>query len=493
VACASDTQPARHRLCLELWSWSAWLVLGVISYPAVLLIWIAPRAGLLSGLIAGLLVVYAATLGYSRRRDLERWFLPTLMSAFAAVVVGAIAFALDKVAPRTAVLCGLILGAETVFIWHFLPWLVHDADSPEAAPASIFQPFSAPTRGRAPVRASLSVVLLLALLALGLGAVWSRAETRIPGPAAWVIALGVLALAFMFVERLVYLERSAREGNLLMVAGSYRRWLATALLTLALIGGLVAIVPLLQAKARREAERAGTRMSDTPASAFGRRLNSAADRALGAMSQAGAAPKSLPRGLFPLLLLLLLLLLALLFIYLLRRTHAVRRLLRAVAWLTSLSMRAWNRIRAWAERFKRPRQTTSAAAPPPDPLLNIFEDPRGLEGLSAREVIIRTYHLLLNFAEMLGQGRRQGQTPFEYARSLSPAAPEASESLLALTWAYSAVMYGGAAVSLPDISAVHHSWQRVSSALTANLTIEELDLRRRAYLAARQLDSSMRP
>ncbi len=490
MAWASDSQPARHRLRLELWSWSAWLVLGVVSYPAVLLIWTAPRAGLVAGLITGLLVVYAATLGYSRRRELERWFLPTLLSAFAAVAIAAIAFTLDQISLQRAALCGLILGAETVFIWHFLPWLVHDADTPEAAPAlSVGRGLlTQPTTRRAGAHASLSIVLLLGLLAFGLGAVWSRAEARIPGPTAWIIALGALALAFMFVERLAFLERAAREGNLLLVAGSYRKWFASALLTFILIGGLAAIAPLYQTKARREAERAGSVASQTPAAAaLSRGFNRAADAASAAASQAAAGLSSMSQGRLPLLLLLLLLLLAALLIYLLRRTRAVRRLLLAAKRFSSFLARIWNRLRAWFERFKRPTQTTPATSPV-DPLLNPFEDPRTLEGLSAREVIIHTYHLLLNFAEMLGQGRRLGQTPFEYARALATAAPTASESLLALTWAYSGVMYGGSAASVPDIGAVRHSWERISSALTANLTEEDLTLRRRAYLAARQLD-----
>ncbi len=493
MAWPSDSQPARHRLRLELWSWSAWLVLSVVSYPAVLLIWTAPRAGLVAGLIAGLLVVYAATLGYSRRRELERWFLPTLLSALAAMIIATLAVVLDQVDSQTAALCGLILGAETVFIWHFLPWLVHDADTPEAVPGSVGRDLLTSRKIRRPnTRAALSIVLLLGLLAFGLGAVWSRAESRVPGPTAWIIALGVLALAFMFVERLAFLERAARESNLLLVAGSYRKWFTTALLTFILIGGLAAIAPIYQTKARREAERAGSAASQTPAAAaLSRGYNRAADAASAAASQVAAGFSSLSRGQLSFLLLLLLLLLIALLLYLMRRTRAVRRLALAIKRFGAFLARIWNRLRAWLERFQRPAQTTPAA-PIVDPLLNPFDDPRLLEGLSAREVIIYTYHLLLNFAEMLGQGRRQGQTPFEYARALSTAAPTASESLLALTWAYSGVMYGGSETTAPDLAAVRHSWERISSALTANLSAEDLSLRRRAYLATHQLDQLKR-
>ena len=87
MASTSDSQPARHRLRIELWSWAAWLVLAIVSYPAVLLIWIAPRAGLLAGLLAGILVAYAASLGFAGRRELDRWLLPSLLSLAAAMAL----------------------------------------------------------------------------------------------------------------------------------------------------------------------------------------------------------------------------------------------------------------------------------------------------------------------------------------------------------------------------------------------------------------------
>ncbi len=493
MASASDSQPARHRLRIELWSWSAWLILAIISYPAVLLIWIAPRAGLLAGLLVGLLVAYAASLGYSGRRELDRWLLPSLLSLAAACLVAATALFADRANAATAALGGLILGAETAFVWHFLPWLVRDADSPEVPSSVRLGLLGRRAEGRAPARPALGLVLLLALLSLGLGAVWSRGEVKVPNPTAWIVLVGLFTLAFMFVERLAFFERSAREGNLLLAAGSYRKWLAAALVSLALVGALAAVVPVKHAREREADARAGTALADTrdiwsPEQALTQPL----DPFRGTLGRVSAALGALPRGIFPLLLLLLLLLLALVLIWGFRRSRAAQWLLRSVAWLMSMAARAWNRFRSWLGRLRgglADRQATEPeAAPPADPLFDPFEHPEALAGLTAREIVIYTYHLLLNLADMLGHGRRRGQTPFEYANALTPSVPDASESLLALTWAYSGAMYGAEKAAVPDPASVRDFWQRVSSSLASHFTEDELALRRRAYLAARTVD-----
>jgi hypothetical protein len=95
---------------------------------------------------------------------------------------------------------------------------------------------------------------------------------------------------------------------------------------------------------------------------------------------------------------------------------------------------------------------------------------------------------LLNFAEIVGHGRSQNQTPFEYAAVLAQAVPDASESVRALTWAYSGAMYGGDQAAVPDLGSVRDSWERVTSALARGLSAEDLTLRHRAWLAARLLD-----
>ena len=108
--------------------------------------------------------------------------------------------------------------------------------------------------------------------------------------------------------------------------------------------------------------------------------------------------------------------------------------------------------------------------------------------MAARELIVHVYHLLLDFAEMIGHGRRHNQTPFEYAAVLAQAAPDATESVRALTWAYSGAMYGGEQAALPDLGSVRDSWERITSALVHDLSAEDLALRHRAWLTARRLD-----
>ncbi len=489
----SESRAARQRLRLELWSWSAWLILGIVSYPAVVIIWLAPRAGLLGGLVAGLLVAYTAGLGYSGRRELERWLVMAVLSTAGAVGVGAVALRADRVSLGTAVLAGALLGAETVFVWHFLPWLVRDADSSETPSAFSLQLLSRSQAGRAPVRAAMGLVLLLALLFLGLGAVWSRGEVRVPSPAGWIAALGILTLAFMFVERMAYLERSAREGNLLMVSGSYRKWLAAALVMVALVAVAATLLPWRQAGERADAGRTGTAAVTAPAaSSISRSLERSLESGLSAMNRLTAPLRAMPRPLLPLLLLLLLLLLAVILMWGFRRSRPTKWLLRLASSFLRLAGRIWHRLRSWLRGILASRREAEQAGERvdavADPLVDHFENPELLVGLTARQIVIRTYHLVLNMADMLGHGRRIGQTPFEFAQVLQSAAPAASESVAALTWAYAGAMYGGEKVSVPDPGSVRDCWQRIVSALTANLTEEEIALRRRAYLATRKLE-----
>jgi len=106
--------------------------------------------------------------------------------------------------------------------------------------------------------------------------------------------------------------------------------------------------------------------------------------------------------------------------------------------------------------------------------------------------VIRTYHLLLDFAEMLGHGRSAGQTPFEYARGLAQVAPAERDALRWLTWAYAGAMYAGESAAMPPAGHVQQAWRRIAGALQRGLTPEELELRRRAYLAARALEEQSR-
>ncbi len=104
-----------------------------------------------------------------------------------------------------------------------------------------------------------------------------------------------------------------------------------------------------------------------------------------------------------------------------------------------------------------------------------------MASLSPREVLIRTYHLLLNYGEMLGFGRRPGETPLEFARSLA-LQNDAERALQELTWGYAGAVYAGPTAPLPPVEAIRTAWSEVSAALTGRFSPEELALRRTTYL-----------
>lgn len=496
MASTSSRQPPGERLRLELWSWSTWLVLCVISYPAVVIVWNAPRAGLLGGVAVGAGLLFAASFGYAGRRELEGWLWPAASSIASAAAVAALAYSVDEVPLGTAVLCGLAVAAEIIFIWHFLPWIVRDAQPTPAPGEMTIQLLRARGRTAVRVRAALTLVLILAFLALGLGASWARGEKQVPSPTGWLIALAFVTFALMFAERLSFFERTAREGNLFLPAGCYRKWVGAGLVLLLLAAVVAAAIPLERHPQQTDEGRLGSVASETPAAPEprGSGLGEAAGQAAAVVRQAAAAALALPPLLLALWLLLLLLLLALVLVWGFRRSRATRWLLRALGWAASLAGRVWRGLLAAIKRlFPQRGEGPSAAAAlageaSADPLFDPFEDPETLAGLSPRELVIRTYHLVLSFAEMMGHGRRLGATPFEYAHQLQRAAPKASDSVVSLTWAYAGAMYGGEHFSPPQASAVRDSWERISAALTADLSPEDVALRRRAYLAARQLD-----
>jgi hypothetical protein len=496
VASASSRQPPGERLRIELWSWSTWLVLCVISYPAVVIVWTAPRAGLLGGVAVGAGLLFAASFGYAGRRELERWLWPTVSSIASAAAVTALAYGVDGVPLGTALLCGLAVAAEIIFIWHFLPWIVRDAQPAPAPGQMTMQLLRARGRTTVRVRAALTLVLILAFLALGLGASWARGEKQVPSPTGWLIALAFVTFALMFAERLSFFERAAREGNLLMPAGCYRKWIGAGLVLLLLAAAVAAVIPLERHPEQTDDGRMGTAAADTPAAPEpqGAGLGEAVGQAVAVAREAAAVALALPPLLLALWLLLLLLLLALVLVWGFRRSRATRWLLRVLGWAASLAGRVWRGLLAAIKRlFPQRGEGPSAAAALAgevfdDPLFDPFDDPETLAGLSPRELVIRTYHLVLVFAEMMGHGRSLGATPFEYAHQLRRAAPKASDSVASLTWAYAGAMYGGEHFSPPQASAVRESWKRISAALTADVSPEDVALRRRAYLAARQLD-----
>lgn len=484
---------ARERMRIELWSWSAWLVLCIVSYPALALLWFAPRAGLVSALAAGAFLVVTAGFGHARRRGWSSLGRLVMVAFGAAGAAGALAFVADRVDLVSAALCGVAAGAEIVFIGRFLPWIAADAEMGDGASGESVQLMP---RGRraAHARGGLAFALMLAFLTLGLGAAWSRGERWAPDPTAWAVAVVLLALGLMFVERVSSLSRSSLSGNLRMPRESYRRWIAAAVIAVALCAAVAAIAPLRSARERQAQTRTGS------ATAAGEAAQPAPSRAqdLAARASAGLRAVALwaqgaPRGVLALWLLFLLLLLLAVMIWGFRRSRPTRLLLRLLARLVA----AWERAMAALRRWLTPPPTARAparAAPLGDenPFFDVFEHPDVIGRLSPREAIIRTYHLVLNTAEMLGHGRARGQTPFEYAHTIRETAPRATEPMMVLTWAYANAMYGGPAATLPDLSLIRRSWHQVEESLAAGVSPEDLDLRRRAYLAARKLEAGQR-
>ena len=496
MAWASSDQASRQRFRIEFWSWATWLVLAVVSYPAVVLIWTAPRAGLAGGLAVGLFLLFAASLGYAERSEFSRWFWPAGSALVVAGMVAVLAFATDGTTLGTALFCGFTVACEIIFIWHFLPWIVHDANVPSGHTGLQFVPRGA--RSPVRVRAALGLVLLLAFLLFGLGALWSRGERGVPAPTAWLIALALVSFILMFVERISFFEHTARHGNLVMAAGCYRTWIRNGIALLVLASILAAVLPWRPSPQRSDTARVGSPTVETPPLPAPRPsgLRESLHQAAAAVKQVAAAARAAPRAILSLWLLLLLLLLALVLVWGFRRSRAAEQLVWLLRWLLSAAARIWQRLIAALARFLPSRLLEPGEKPaavreePADPLFDFFQDAEALAALSPREVVIRTYHLLLNFAEMLGHGRHLGQTPLEYAEQLQLEAPVAAESVLALTWAYAGAMYGGDRAVLPDPSAVHHAWSRVSAALTTGTSPEHLLLRRRAYLATRALDDT---
>jgi hypothetical protein len=498
MALTSKNEAAGRRFRVELWSWATWLVLCVISYPAVVVVWTAPRAGLVGGLAVGTALLFAASLGYSGRRELEGWLWPAVSSLTSGAVVVALAFAGDRTSLGSAVLCGLAVAGEMLFVWHFLPWIARDADPSPARGEAVLQLFRTGARSAVRIRPALALVLLLAFLSLGLGAAWSRGERDIPAPTGWLFALALVTFGLMFVERISFFERSAREGNLLLPAGSYRKWIGAGLVLLLFAAVVATIIPREPSPKATGAGRPGRAVVEMPAPATPQQpgLREAAGEAITTVRQLAAAALALPPLLLVLWLLLLLLLLALILVWGFRRSRAAKWILRLLGWTFSFAVRAWRRLAAAIRRLLmvRGRGTPTETAPDGkragDPFLDPFEDPEAVLGLSPREIVIRTYHLLLNFAEMLGHGRSRGQTPFEYANLLQQAAPKTGGSLTALTWAYAGAMYGGDHFAPPEPDAVRRAWEQISQALTEGISPEDLALRRRAYLATRALERS---
>ena len=509
---ASASSSRRRRAApAGLWFLAALPVFCVISYPGVTMARVTLWAGMCHLLVV---VSYLAALvglgsfGGPRKTDPGEWKTPWPATLGSAMAVALAALALDRVNGWTAALCGLTTAAGIVFTWLFLPWLVADAEAGSGPPRAargrrspglpLLQGELLAHGRKLPTasRSGLGFLLVFGFLLLGLGAAWSRGEQWAPSPTYWLIALTLAALLLMFSERLHFFTRSARDGNLLMAPQADLRWATAALLALFLAALVAALPPWRPPLSRVSEARVGSAVDRTASTleSAGARAEQLVQQAVYSAGQALGALGAPSGGLLLLWLLLLLLFAASVLVWVFSRTRAAHCILAAVAWALHQLLRAWRQLLAAVRRIV-PRRSSAVGEgepaqetdTPADPLFDVFEDPDTLARLSAREIAIRAYHLVLNFAEMLGHGRRPGQTPFEFARALTRAVPSAEHAILGLTWGYSGAMYGAENAELPSPGAVRDSWHHIFQALTEKVSPEDLALRRQAYLAARGL------
>ena len=458
------------------------LVLCPVSYLSLVVLRFAPLPGALAavGIALFLAVVAASAQGYRRR--VSGWEAAMALAG-AGAAVGGVSYTVGGVGQAGAAFVSIVTALQMASVWIFLPWLTCDLAGTEYEPRA-----SAAPKHRAPAspRSSLSFVIFTSFVLFGLGALWSRGELWAPSPTPWLGALTLLALGAMLLERLSFFTRSAREGNLSLPHRALQRWVSAALLTFLLAGLFSGLGPFRPANPAAT-ERTGRAVAEQPFSPPPSISQPEQQLAAAAAAAADLASslRNLPPSALPLLLLVLLLLLAVVLVWLFQRSRAATWLLWAVGWLISRAIAAWHRLLAIFQRSLAPAKLPVLEAPPPpawvkDPLFDVFEHPDVLAGLTPREIVIRTYHLLLSFGEMLGRGRRHSETPLEYADSLRADAGPEQAALRELTWGYVGVMYGDAPAPAPNT--VRDAWGRLAATLTAHLPAEELALRRGAYL-----------
>jgi hypothetical protein len=461
------------------------LVLCPVSYLATTVIRFAPLPGYLgAAMVAAFLVALALSpRGYRQRLSVLPMAGVLLAAGAITATVAPFANGLDAWA---GALVGLAVMAQLGLVWLFFPWVACDLAGRECEPSPGLQliPQHAVTLF---TRTSLAFLLLVSLIGMGMGAVWCRGETRVPHPGGWALALALLTLGAMLLERLGSFERSAREGNLSLAPRAHLRWAAIALGLLLVVGVMAALGPS-HAADPGSTSRTGTARTLEPASPPPPSpLQSQLSQAAQAMSQMSQMMREMPPPALPLLLLLLLLLLAAVLLWVFHRSRAARWLLWALAWLMARLAAAWRRLTGFLRKAAAVSAKDGATILPEpvwarDPLYDIFEHPDVLALLSPRQVLIRTYHLLLNVADMVGRGRRRAQTPLEYQTALGFEDAAAREALRQLTWAYVGAMYAGSEAQAPAPDSVRAAWVLVSEALRSPYAPEELARREEAYL-----------
>lgn len=481
----SERQVGAERLRAGYHVWALAVLLCPLSYVSLVLLGYWPATGLIATILVTLFVLTFALTTRDGRTEAKIW-QGALLAVAAGSVVGSLARSYEGADPVSATFAGLAAGGQLALFCIFYTWITAELAGVEMEAGDISP---TPRRAVKSSRAALGLLLFLSFLLYGLGAAWSRGEARAPNPALWMAVQLVLTLGVMVLERLGFFERSAREGNLAFTASAHRTWIAGAVVVALVASALAVMGPRREPTPKGESRPGNISTEGAGGESGSFPMEQQLRDAGAAVSVAAAGMRSAPRSVAVLWLLLLLLLVALIVVWGFQRSRAARWLLWAVSAVLTWVMRQWQRLRAALARLRRvhlldKQERTEEAPWVRDPLVDIFEHPELLETLSAREVLIRTYHLLLNYGEMLGLGRGREQTPLEYSRSLGLEG-SAGEALGELTWGYAGAMYGGAGTSLPEREAVRSAWGQVAAALRGRYPAEEVARRRAAYAAAR--------
>jgi|GEM_PF-5686277 len=168
-----------------------------------------------------------------------------------------------------------------------------------------------------------------------------------------------------------------------------------------------------------------------------------------------------------LLVLLLLLLLALLAFFLGRKLYLRRGWAGIRKRLIAFLVKLWAVLRRWFSRIRKRPQTPSpatiAALASLEPV-DVFDNPELLSKLTATQIVLATYHLLLYLAARQGW-LAHARPPLENLSLLSAKGRLEAESLGLLTWLYLRAAYSSRPLPQEDLPRIKSAWEKLKPAL----------------------------
>ena len=387
--------------------------------------------------------------------------------------------------PVAEIYSGLLLLITAAFVavlngfsWFFAHYLVKElARRPgESRAHGLYAAFQVAQAGRAarkyaaPIHPALIGLAMIALFVFAF-AIHSAPEA---GPYLWsrqsmvviVVAFAIALLGLLALSRFHSLHLLARSEHLAFAGIHQKRdsagldWAAPAGLGILIVCFLSALLPL------KALVRLGEFMRIQP-------------------PQRGLQPQPSPagtgEGVFDIrllllgaggwLLLLLVLALASFFGWLLWR-----RLRRARTWerLMKQARLFLSRLRQWVKRLLRGRPgalemaaESKAGEPGGERFHDVFEDGEAMGRLSAAQIIMATFHLLLEYTAERGWLRRVHCPPFEILHILVQRSALDQTDLAYLTWAYSQAAYSLVPPAQSEVVRVREVWSRLKAQLLA--------------------------